>query len=191
MFQNIVLNRKRTTMNGKGAQLSFTSGFTMKQPGISVGIRNGPELYKCYFIHPLKYLFRFLSLSLLQMWSRLVFSLTATISKTQCVASNTWKDDQCARCTGDFSDLKPTVWKIKYPGKVCLLSTDSEIRFKEQLSMQVRYQDKSQGDRTPLSTFFTTLYLYFFLLKSTLILFCAIQTEIVWRWLLNHNLWII
>lgn len=142
MFQNIVLNRKRTTMNGKGAQLLFTSGFTMKQPGISVGIRNGPELYKCYFIRPLKYLFRFLSLSLLQMWSRLVFSLTATISKTQCVASNTWKDDQCARCTGEFSDLKPTVWKIKYPGKVCLLSTDSKIRFKEKLSMQVRYQDK-------------------------------------------------
>lgn len=54
-------------MSGKGDQLWFTSVFTLKQPGISVGIRNGPELYKCYFIHPLKYLFRFLSLSFLQM----------------------------------------------------------------------------------------------------------------------------
>lgn len=54
-------------MNGEGAQLWFTSGFTLKQPGISVGIRNGPELYKSYFIPPLKYLFRFLSLSFLQM----------------------------------------------------------------------------------------------------------------------------
>lgn len=54
-------------MNGKGAQLWFTSGFTLKQLGFSLGIRNGPELYKCYFIHPLKYLFRFLSLSFLQM----------------------------------------------------------------------------------------------------------------------------
>lgn len=132
------LNRDRKTMNGNGAQLWFTSGFTLKQLGFSVGIRNGPELYKCYFIHPLKYLFRFLSLSFLQMWSRLVFSLTATISKTQCVAPNTWKDDHCARYTGDFSDPKPTVWKIKYLGEACLLSIDSEIRFKEKLSMWAR-----------------------------------------------------